>query len=252
MIRLVIIDDEAPARLRARTLVAQYPEVLQLLGEADCARAGIELIEALRPDALLLDIQLPDQSGFELLAALSYQPMVVFTTAYSAYAVKAFETFAVDYLVKPLRAERFQLTVEQLQQYRGAARTIDMGQLQDLLEQLRPPRPPLALPIKKRDRIVLVEYGDIAYLKAEDKYVRVQLQDGSSHLLGRSLSQLEQELPEAFARVHRSYIVNTALIGEIHKYFKGRLILQLKDREQSSIISGASYTAAIKQLIGWT
>ncbi len=250
MIKVVVIDDESPARMRVKAMIANHPEQLQLLGEADCGKAGIALVEELRPEALFLDIQMPDMSGFELLAALSYQPMIVFTTAYAAYAVKAFEQFSVDYLVKPLRAERFRMAVEKLEKFSGAGRGVDYAKLESIFEGMRPKARPLSLPIKKRDRIILVEFEDIAFLKAEDKYVKVAMKDGTSHLLSKAIGQLENELPEIFIRAHRSYIVNSTYIFEIQKYFKGKLILKLKDRPQTSITTGESYSAKIKEILG--
>lgn len=250
MIKVIVIDDEGPARLRIKKLIKEQAPQLELLGEADCGSQAIDLIEALRPDAIFLDIQMPDMSGFEMLSQLSYQPMVIFTTAYTEYAIKAFESFSVDYLVKPLEVPRFEKAIEKLNKMSQKTAEPNLASIQAFFQQVKPAAKSFSLPIKKRDRIILVDFEDISHFKAEDKYVQVAMNDGATHLLNKTITQLEKELPEAFIRVHRSYIVNRTYIYEIQKHFKGKLSLKLKDKNGSTILTGETYSAKIKKLMG--
>ena len=249
MIKVIIVDDELPARLRVHKMIADFPQRLEFLGEADCGKDAIQLIETLRPDAVFLDIQMPDMTGFEMINQLSYQPMIIFTTAYAEHAIKAFETVSVDYLVKPFDKDRFQKAIEKLTRFTPPTPTDEYQQLANLLQQTKSKKS-LALPIKKKDKIILVEFENISHFKAEDKYVNVTLKDGVQHLLTKSIAQLEQDLPDQFIRVHRSYIVNRSYIFEIQKYFKGRLALKLKDNNHTTITTGETYTSKVKEVLG--
>lgn len=250
MVKTIIIDDESPARMRVKKLMEAHPEQLHLLGEADCGSEAIKMIETLRPDAIFLDIQMPDMSGFDVLSHLSYQPFVIFTTAYSEYAIKAFESNSVDYLVKPIEAERFKKAIKKLELFSKTTNQNNWKKLEKLFQQIKPVKQIFSLPVKKKDKIILIDFEDISHFKAEDKYVLAFMNDGSSHLLNKSITQLENELPEEFIRVHRSYIINRNYIFEIKKYFKGKLILYLKDKSQSEVMTGETYAEKIKGLLG--
>lgn len=247
MIKVFVVDDEPLARMRVKQLLMDYPGEVELIGEADTGKTALEQIDLLKPQAIFLDIQLPDFSGFEVLKQLSYKPLVVFTTAYQEYAIEAFETLSVDYLVKPLMPDRFKIAIEKLKMFSNSTSFPDIKALQTLLDS-KSRKKISSLPVKKKDRIILVDLEDIAYLKAEDKYVLVVLQNGKTHLVNKTISQLEEELPEAFFRAHRSYIVNKEFVFEIEKHFKGNLILKLKDVEQSAILTGASFTPRVRAL----
>ena len=112
MFRAFLVEDEAPARLRVKKLLSNYSTEVEIVGEADHGRAAIAKIEKLKPEVLFLDVQLPDMTGFEVLEKLSYQPMVIFATGYEAFAIQAFETCSVDYLVKPFDQERFEKAIQ--------------------------------------------------------------------------------------------------------------------------------------------
>ncbi len=253
MIKVLIIDDEYPARLRMKKLLEIHSHQLEMVGEADGGRQAIQKIETLRPQAIFLDIQMPDMSGFEVLEQLTYQPMVIFTTAYSEYAIQAFETFSVDYLVKPIAVTRLKTAIDKLLKFSAAQQTApDFDQLKTLLDniQQKPIPQAFALPIKKRDRIIFIDFEDIAYFKAEDKYAVAMMKDGKQHLLSKSLGQLAGELPINFARVHRSFIVNRTFIIELEKYFKGSYLLKLRDQANTEIKTGESYSGQLKEWMG--
>lgn len=201
-IRVLIVDDEAPARARLRDLLADCAPSLpsEVVGEAANGREALTAVCDLKPDVLLLDIRMPGIDGIETaehLLKLEAPPAVIFTTAYDNYALKAFEVNAIDYLLKPIREERLVAALEK-------AQALTASRLEALKSAAGKARTHLA--ITDRGRIVLVPVGDIAYLKAELKYVTVRTAE-KEYLIEESLSRLEQEFGERFVRVHRNCLV---------------------------------------------
>jgi two-component system response regulator AlgR len=201
-LRVVVVDDEAPARSRMRDLLADCASQLPLVveGEADSGRAALALLAERAVDVVLLDIRMPEMDGIEVaqhLQKLDTPPAVVFTTAYDAYAIRAFEVHAVDYLLKPIRAGRLR---EALSRVRSAARPSS-----EVLRELQP-KPRAFLSAQERGKIHLIPIGEVIYLKAELKYVTVR--DGRrEYLVDESLTRLEHEYAERFVRVHRNCLV---------------------------------------------
>lgn len=249
MKRSVIVEDEQLASQYLLSLIEQHPNDFQNIGVADSGKSAIALINKLKPDLIFLDIHLPDMTGFDVLGKLEYQPMVIFTTAYERYAIQSFETFCVDYLVKPITEDRFHLSIEKLNRIQQP-RNIDLDLLTKALEDLKQKKSISAIPITLGDRIILIECEDITHLKGEDKYVRVYSEKGKSHLSSRTLNLLESTLPDNFIRVHRSAIVNRDHITDIRKYFKGKLLLTVGDEEGSTITTGGQYTESVKAALG--
>ena len=248
--KILIIDDEAAARQRMRQLLSNYSEEFEVIGEAYNGITAISAIEKLRPDLVFLDIQMPDKTGFEVLAALTYQPMVIFTTAYQEYAIQAFDVHSVDYLVKPIEVGRLAKTVQKLKQFQGKRPNQDSQKWQQLFQQLQPQKEKFALTIKQGDRIILCRFEEITYLEAADKYVTIHTIGGQKHLSDFTLNELTQKLGDNFIRVHRSTIVNQDFILEARRFFKGRFILTLRDGQGTNIRSSASYSADIKLALG--
>lgn len=250
MFKIFIVDDEYLARERVKKLLSKYSDKIQILGDADSGHSAIEQIENLRPDVLFLDIQMPDKTGFEVLAELTYQPMVIFTTAYEEYAIKAFDSFSVDYLVKPFNAERFKKAMEKLEKFGNQDATLDIQELATAVFQKKPAVQNFSFPVKLGDRILLIDFEDITHFQAEEKYIRVFTNAGKSYLCDGSLSKLEKTIPEYFIRVHRSHIVNQTCIQEVRKYFKGKLILILNNKEGTKITTGETYSKKVRIELG--
>jgi two-component system LytT family response regulator len=249
MIRAVIIDDERLARARVEELLQSHTDQLEIVGQADTGSSAIQLINETKPELIFLDIHLPDMSGFEILEKLSYEPMIIFTTAYEKYAVDAFTKYAIDYLVKPITKSRFNQAIEKLSKFNWSNSSQDIDRLVSLLKN-QPTKKASSIAIKKGEKIILVDYEDIAYFKSEDKYVNVCLADGTKHLTDKTLTQLVDLVPDNIIRVHRSYLVNRDYISEIEKYFKGTLILTMSDKHSSSIKTGEKYSRAVKKSLG--
>lgn len=212
MIRALLVDDERLARAELRRLLAAHPQV-QVAGEAGSAAEGIAQAAALRPDLLLLDIQMPGGSGFDLLDALDEPPEVIFTTAYDQYALRAFEASALDYLLKPIQPQRLAMALER------AALRLGMPSA--------PAGTPRKLFIRDGERCWFVRLADIHLFESEGNYTRVHF-DGGSPLLARSLLQLERKLdPQQFFRANRRQLVNLADVRRIEQADGGSLLLHV-------------------------
>jgi two-component system response regulator AlgR len=206
-LRILIVDDEAPARHRLGDLLADCATrfALKVVGEAANGREALELAQVLHPDVVLLDIRMPEIDGIEVarhLQKLPAAPAIVFTTAYDVYAIKAFEVHAVDYLLKPIRAAR-------LEDALSRARTA-VSPSADTLSSVHP-QARANLCAQERGRIHLIPVADIVYLKAELKYVTARTEE-REFLLEESLTKLEQEFGKVFVRIHRNCLVARAAI----------------------------------------
>lgn len=207
-LRIVIVDDESPARSRMRDLLADCAAAVPLVieGEAANGRDALELLSSRPADVALLDIRMPEMDGIELaqhLHRLEHPPAVIFTTAYDAYAIRAFDVNAVDYLLKPIRVARLREALSRVRL--TAPRPAVLRELQ------RAPR--AFLSAQERGKVHLIPVGDIVYLKAELKYVTVRTAQ-REYLIEESLTRLEQEYAERFVRVHRNCLVaRTAIRG---------------------------------------
>jgi len=215
---IVIVDDERLARNELRRLLDAHEDIC-VVGEAACVADGIRAVERMEPDLMLLDIQMPDGTGFDLLAALDKPPAVVFTTAYDSHAVRAFQVSALDYLLKPIEPERL---AQALGKQRAAAQATPAPAAG---------RAPVDGKVFIQDggRCWFVELDNIMLFESEGNYTRVYF-DGQRPLLLRSLVQLEARLdPARFLRVSRSRIVNLRFVGAVDAAPSGGLRLTLRD-----------------------
>jgi two-component system LytT family response regulator len=242
----LIIDDEAPACIRLRRLLAEHAETIKILDEAADGNEALQKIEALKPDVIFLDIQMSGMDGFEVLQKISHTPIVIFTTAYDQYALKAYETNSVDYLLKPIEPERLRLAICKLERLSNGTSKEQIQKIIDFANQLKPRKEISSFPVKTGDTIHLVRTTEIAYLEAKDKYVTIHTLDGKEFLTDVSLKVMEEKLPGNFLRIHRAFIVNKSMVYEIRKYFQGRFIFLLNDKDRTKITSGSGYSDVIK------
>lgn len=240
-----IVEDEKLAGNRLKQLILDGIHDLEIISESQTGKKAIKEINQLKPEVVFLDIQLLDMTGFEVLKNLVYQPYIIFTTAYHQYAIDAFEHFAVDYLLKPIDQDRFNKSINKLLKMKDKTSIQSYESVDNWIKQKTKKR--TSFSIKKNEKITLVDVDNVAWIKAEDKYVEIGEKNGKSHLLSKTLKQLESELPESFIRIHRSYIINRDYVYEIHKYFKGRYVFKLNDTDRSSITSSESYLSEIKE-----
>lgn len=246
LFRTILIDDEPAARRLMRNLLHDYKETIEIIAEAGTGKDAIQKIEELNPDLIFLDIQMPDLTGFEVIEKLSRKPNIIFTTAYEQYAIKAFESFSIDYLLKPIKEERLGQSIEKLKQFGRLNSSINISSLQDIIRQFQAPAKTTALTIKTGDRIILLRFENIVYLEAQDKYVFVYTVDGQKHLTDQSLAALYERLPAQFYRIQKSYIINKDRVKEMHRHFNGRYLFLMDDKAGTRLTSGRTYYDAIK------
>ncbi|MEO5562607.1 MAG: response regulator [Chitinophagaceae bacterium] len=246
----ILIDDEPAARRLMKSLLEEYADVVNVIAEAGNGREAISKIEELNPDLIFLDIQMPDMTGFEVVEKLVRKPNIIFTTAYEQYAIKAFETFSIDYLLKPIKEERLRQSIEKVKQFGRLNQSIDISGLQEIIRQFQAPQRSTALPIRTGDRIVLLRYESISYLEAQDKYVFIFTTDGLKYITDQSLASLIEKLPENFYRIQKSYIINKERIKEMHRHFNGRYLFVMDDKEGSRLTSGRTYYDDIRLQFG--
>ncbi len=223
-IRTFIVDDEPLAREGIRLLLQTDPEI-EVVGEAGAGREAVAQIQHLRPDLVFLDVQMPEMTGFQVLAALDPAaiPAVIFVTAYDRYALQAFEVHALDYLLKPFDDERFADAVRRAKSHLQLARAWELRQqLLSLLADVSAPQPepqkpaePERLAIKDGPRVVFLRFDEIDWIEAADYYVQIHA-GGKSYLHRETMTSLERRLDAGlFVRIHRSAIVNRRRIREL-------------------------------------
>jgi two-component system, LytTR family, response regulator len=245
----VLIDDEKIARIRLRRLLENYGELFQITGEAKNGDEGLEMIKRLNPDVIFLDIQMPGKTGFEILKEIEAFPLIVFCTAYEEFALEAFNTLALDYLVKPVEKDRLQLTVDKLQRARGTFDKTRLDALMELINRNTETKKLHSIPHKIGDRVILIKPERITYFSANEKYVDFYTLEGEKFMTELSLKKLEERLPGNFKRVQRGIIVNSDHIKEFRKYFRGKYILVLNDVSHTKIETGRSFTEEINDFI---
>lgn len=237
-LRVLVVDDEPLVREGIRAFLEREPDV-RVLGEARNGDEAVEQIRELRPDLVLLDVQMPGMDGLSVVAALEPEerPAIVFVTAYSEYAIRAFDLHAVDYLLKPFDAERF---ARALRRARARMSEGKAERLEALLTTLRPARTyPERLLLKQDGTVVVVLTDDIDWIEADDNYVKVHARSGR-YMVREPLKQIEAKLdPTRFARAHRSAIVNLSRVKSLDPLTAGEYIITLTTGARLTLSRGA-------------
>lgn len=238
---VMIVDDEPLARERLRLLLAEETEV-EIVGEAGDGEAAVAAIRHLRPDVVLLDIQMPGLDGFGVLRELGREelPLVIFVTAFDQHAVKAFEAHALDYLLKPCKPARLREAIQRAREQWQSRQSKDVSQrLLDLLAGQRPKPPHLArLAVKNGERVVFVKAAQIDWIEASGNYVILHV-GKESHILRETIGALEGRLaPELFLRLSRSAIVNLDRVKELQALGAGEHVVILHDGRKLAMTRG--------------
>lgn len=235
-VKALVVDDEAPARSELRFLLSEAGGV-EVIGEASNAAEALQLIRAIPYDVVFLDVEMPGLSGLrlaEVLTELERPPAIIFVTAYSEHAVKAFEVEAADYLVKP----------------------VEVGRLRRAIERLAPPLPVAGaarverVPVEKAGKKLLLSVEEIFYVMAKDDYSYL-FTDGERYLSTMSLADLERKLePRGFFRVHRRFVVNLDKVKEVVPMYGGTLLLTMKDKVASQVPVSRRRVPSLKKALG--
>jgi two-component system LytT family response regulator len=218
-IKAVIVDDEKHSLESTEILIRKFCPGIRITGLAASPEQGIELIDSLKPDLVFLDIAMPRLNGFELLQSLKYRDFdLIFTTAYNAYAIKAFRVNAIDYLLKPIEAEELVGAVEKVRRRMEDAKKLHSADhIIRNLEDLGMKRSRLALPVE--GKIVMLDHEQIIYCESDGNYTRLFLTNGGSIMISRTLKDIDDMLQgPGFIRIHHSYLVN---IRHVSQYLRG-------------------------------
>jgi two-component system LytT family response regulator len=254
VVRTVIADDERLARKKLRLLLDSEPEI-KVVAECPDGRQTVSAIRAHRPDLLLLDIQMPDLDGFQVLNEIpqSEMPVVIFTSAYDQYAIRAFEAHALDYLLKPFDQERLHQALERVRhEMRSSQDRALTHRILELLSRVKSETPPAAesngrLIIKAKGRVVFLNLDEIDWVEAAANYVRLNV-GKESYLFRETISGVSERLdPEHFIRIHRSAIVNARKIKELIPVNSGEYVVVLKSGKELSCSRG--YRSALQRMI---
>jgi two-component system, LytTR family, response regulator len=224
--KAIIIDDEPLARSIVKEYLQSFPQI-ELVQECNDGFEGLKAIQVHRPDLIFLDIQMPKINGFEMLELMDSSPAVIFTTAYDEYAIKAFESHAVDYLLKPFSKERFHKAIQKW--LLSGNVTLEKKNSESLLESAaQSPAQSQRVVVKNAGKIKIIPVEEIHYLEAADDYVKIHTKDGS-HLKNKTMGHFEKVLnPQQFVRTHRSFLVNVQEITRIDPYEKENHLAILK------------------------
>jgi two-component system LytT family response regulator len=248
-LRALTVDDEPIARLGLRREIERDAE-LMLVGECSHGREAIEAIRALRPDLVVLDLQLPGLDGFGVVEAIGaeHMPALIFATAYDQHALRAFEAQAIDYVLKPFDSERMQRALLRAKRQIQSQNLDNLsGRLQAVLERVRRPAALQRIVVKHAGRISFVNVAEVDFIDAADNYVQLHV-GRETHLVLGTMAKLEASLsPEQFLRVHRSAIVNLARIAALEPLQHGQYRIKLLNGAE--LTSGRTYRARMEQLI---
>jgi two-component system LytT family response regulator len=238
-LRVVLADDEPLGRLALRQLLARHRD-LDVVGEACDGRDAVALVEQARPDVLLLDVQMPELDGFGVIAELASPPPTIFVTAHDSFAIRAFETHALDYLMKPVGEQRFDAALARLRRELDNHRAVELGRRMAALvagavagpAPERRPRERLVARLGDRSSVIAVD--DIDWIEAQDYCAAVHVGD-AVHVVRQSLTSLEAELdPARFVRIHRGAMVNVSRIREL-LHGAGELVVVLHGGEHLQV-----------------
>jgi two-component system LytT family response regulator len=250
MLRTIIADDERLARKKLRILLSSEPGI-EIVAECTDGKQTLTALRSHKPDLLLLDVQMPDIDGFGVLRAIppDEMPVVIFTTAYDQYAVKAFETHALDYLLKPFDRDRLHSAINRARvEFLRSRDRETTSRILDFLTQNKPePQVDRRLAFKSGGRVVFLDLDEIDWLSAAANYVTLRV-GAESYVLREGIGHISERLdPKKFVRIHRSTIVNVKKIKQVEPVNSGEYIVVLKDGKELSCSRG--YRTSLQQLI---
>lgn len=252
LLKVFLIDDEPLALKRLSRLLLETGKI-EIIGQTTEPLEALKLIPNLKLDAIFLDIQMPELSGFELLQKLEKYPPVIFTTAFDKFALKAFEVFSIDYLLKPIEAERLEKAIEKLEKLSGEPDSNIQNLLANLAQNLSQEKPKPLERIASRigGKVQILNISEITHFLSEDKMTFAQNAENRFFPVDSSLNELETKLDEnKFLRIHRSFIVNLDFIDEVHGWFSGKVLIRLKDSKKTELVVARERVKILKDFLG--
>jgi len=247
IMRIVFADDEFPAREKLAHQLSLLPNI-EVVGVATTGKEAITIINEQKPDLVLLDIQMPEIDGMELLSLLDHKPQIIFTTAYDQYAIQAFENSSTDYLLKPFPAARLKTAIDKAR-VNHTNKQLSLNSTREAYT-IKQTSEKTRLISKQNDRITLLYPENIYFIKSEQG---TSLASNGDNLLilSETLDQLEIALEkEQFVRIHRSYLINLDKIKEIQRWFNGKLMVIIDDDNKTELSSSRSGADKLKQVLG--
>lgn len=264
MLKVFIVDDETPAREELRYLLQQFADV-QIVGEAASGEEALEIVPDAEPDAVFMDIHLHDRDGVdvaqEITALMAKPPIIIFASAYEIHAVRAFETEATDYIVKPIHEQRLEKTINRLRKritqenpYVAEQETehLELEQrLATLLQNVLIDQQPRRIPVEKNGKILLIDTAEIIYATVDGRYASI-FTESEKYATSFTLQELEMRLPcQQFYRTHRAFIVNLSRTAELVPWFKGSVYLIMGDRERTEVPISRTAVREVKRRLGF-
>jgi two-component system, LytTR family, response regulator len=256
-LRVYLVDDEQPALNRLSRLLETSGQV-EIVGSTVNPRSALQFLATNQPDVVFLDIQMPEMNGFELLSQLSWQPLVVFTTAYDQYALRAFEVNSIDYLLKPIDPSQLERALAKLERLTTDPRPRWLNHpeframLQELSRTLRDPRSafPERIPVRIGERTQFLALARVTHFFAEDRLTYAATET-KNYCVDWPITELEQKLdPAKFIRIHRAILLNLDWMEDLTPSFAGRLTVRLKDPKRTELTVARDRARAVKTRLG--
>ncbi|OFX86899.1 MAG: hypothetical protein A2W99_04065 [Bacteroidetes bacterium GWF2_33_16] len=233
--KVLVVDDERLARKDLISMLSEY-ECIESIHEAEDVSSAIKMIEKINPNLIFLDIQMPGDSGFDLLDKIDYNGKVIFATAFDEYALRAFEVNALDYLLKPITHERLKKAIERLE-----SGSVEESNLEYKLKYDD------RLFMTLGTKLVFIKVSSIIAIESEGDYSRINTNEGNSGLVSKSMKEWESRLPQNyFCRIHRSTIINLEYVEKIDNWFNYSYKLTLRNIKEPYIIS-RRYAKSLKE-----
>lgn len=254
LFKTLIVDDEPLARMRMRRLLEPYSDLVTIVGEASTGNEAVAQIRALHPDLVFLDIQMPDKNGFDVLKEIDSEedPLVVFTTAYDEYALKAFAEDTVDYLLKPIEDERLAKCMDKVRRLGKflSEETESEVSVEKLQARNSDSHEPYLRRIQAKigERTILIPLENVFRFQSEEKYTTVYASNGK-FIISTPLIDLEKRLdPAQFVRVHRAHLIAIDAIAEYQRLVNGHFCIKLHDKDHTVIPVSRNFVSKLHSL----
>lgn len=252
LFKTLIVDDEPLARMRMRKLLEPYSDLVSIMAEASTGTEAVAKIRELHPDLVFLDIQMPDKNGFDVLREIDSEedPLVVFTTAYDEYAIKAFAEDTVDYLLKPIEDERLAVCMDKIRRLGNVLSGEAEVSQQQLQSKATEPHEPYLRRIQAKigERTIIIPLENVFRFQSEEKYTTVYASNGK-YIISTPLVDLEKRLdPSQFVRVHRAHLVAIDAIAEYQRLVNGHFCIKLHDKDHTAISVSRNFVSKLHSL----